>query len=295
LEYRAAGDSAWTVAATATTSTSYSFTNLMSSTNYQFKVVALCGSEETEQIVSLITPCDLVSTYPFTENFDTWTASSSADYGNICWGRLTNYSSSTRYPYVSTSYSRSPSKSVYFYGSTSTYSAMVLPKFDLPVDTLVINFAMYITSASYQLQVGVMTDPTDMSTFVPVGIAHPTTVSQWQNFEFVLNSYDGPDGYIAIAAPQGATAYGYVDNVEVYPIPSCPRPTNVTVDAASITLNSAIVSWTDSVATSWTVEYGPRGFALGTGTSVSVNTTTYTLQGLDHSTYYDVYVTAQCS
>ncbi|MBO7227642.1 MAG: fibronectin type III domain-containing protein [Bacteroidales bacterium] len=295
LEYRAAGDSAWTVAATATTSTSYSFTNLMSSTNYQFKVVALCGSEETEQIVSLTTPCDLVSTYPFTENFDTWTASSSANYGNICWGRLTNYSSSTRYPYVSASYSRSPSNSVYFYGSTSTYSAMVLPKFDLPVDTLVINFAMYITSASYQLQVGVMTDPTDMSTFVPVGIAHPTTVSQWQNFEFILNSYNGPDGYIAIAAPQGATAYGYVDNVEVYPIPSCPRPTNVTVDAASITLNSAIVSWTDSVATSWTVEYGPRGFALGTGTSVSVNTTTYTLQGLDHSTYYDVYVTAQCS
>ena len=295
VAYRTISDSAWTIVAANTTGTSYSFTNLYDATQYEFRVTALCGSETSERIVTATTECSEINTYPFTENFDTWTASSSADYGNICWGRLTNYSSSTRYPYVSTSQSQSRSNSVYFYGASSTYSAMVLPKFDLPVDTLVVSFGLYITSASYQLQVGVMSDPTDMSTFVPVGIAHPTTINQWQNFEFILNSYNGPDGYIAIAAPQGTTAYGYVDNVEVYPIPSCPRPTNVTVDANTITTSSAVISWTDSTAYSWTIEYGPRGFARGTGNTVSANTNSYTLQGLDHSTYYDVYVTAQCS
>ena len=293
LEYRAAGDSAWTVAATATTSTSYSFTNLMSSTNYQFKVVALCGSEETEQIVSVTTPCDLVSTYPFTENFDTWATGSTANYGNICWGRLTNYS--TRYPYVSTSQSQSRSNSVYFYGSSSSYSALILPKFDLPVDTLAVSFGLYITSATYQLQVGVMTDPTDIATFVPVGIAHPTTTSQWQNFEFMFSSLDSIDGQIAIVALQGSTSYAYLDNVEVYPIPSCPRPTNVTVDPTTITTNSAMISWTDTIASSWMVEYGPRGFVRGTGTMEYATSQSHTLQGLDHSTYYDVYVYALCS
>ena len=294
VEYRLVGESAWTMAAAAYTNTSYSLTNLLSASNYQIRVSALCGTENGTTIVDVTTPCTNVSTYPFAENFDTWNTGSSSEYGNMCWGRLTNYSS-TRYPYVSASYSMSSNNSVYIYGSSSYYSALVLPKFDLPTDTLMISFGAYITSAAYQVQVGVMTDPEDIYSFTPIGVAHPSATSQWQMFEFNLSSYTGEDGYIAIVAPQGTTSYVYVDNVEVYPIPSCPRPTNVTVDPTTITTNSAMISWTDTIASSWMVEYGPRGFVRGTGTMEYATSQSHTLQGLDHSTYYDVYVYALCS
>ena len=42
----------------------------------------------------------------------------------------------------------------------------------------------------------------------------------------------------------------------------------------------------------WTVEYGPKGFALGTGTLLTVDATMVTLQGLTANTAYDVYVRA---
>ena len=113
--------------------------------------------------------------------------------------------------------------------------------------------------------------------------------------EFAFRSYTGADGYIAIVAPMGSYSYSYIDNVEVYPIPTCPRPANVVVDAATITTNSADISWVDSIATTWVVEYGPRGFVRGTGTTNIAYSTQHTLQGLDHSTNYDVYVTAVCS
>lgn len=42
----------------------------------------------------------------------------------------------------------------------------------------------------------------------------------------------------------------------------------------------------------WVVEYGPKEFALGSGTKLTVDTTVVTLQGLTDNTAYDVYVHA---
>ena len=299
VAYMAAGDTAWTVVVEDTVGTAYSFANLTPATDYSFRVIANCDATNTaERIVNVLTPCLSINEYPFFEGFDTWTASSTADLNDVCWKRLHNYTSgSTQYPYVSTSYSLSTNKSMYFYGATSTYSALILPKFSLPVDTLQVTFGLYKTSstATYTLQVGVMTDPTDISTFTPVAEYAPENVSQWEMFEIPLSSYRGEDGHIAFVAATGATRYMYLDNVEVNPIPTCPRPSNVQVPTASITTTSAVVTWTDTNAASWIIEYGPRGFAQGTGTFDVASSNTYTIQGLNNSTYYDVYVYGLCS
>lgn len=57
------------------------------------------------------------------------------------------------------------------------------------------------------------------------------------------------------------------------------------------------VSWVaslDPTVTSYIIEYGPSGFTPGTGTSVVVNGTSYTITGLTTFATYDIYVYYDC-
>ncbi len=75
-------------------------------------------------------------------------------------------------------------------------------------------------------------------------------------------------------------------------IPSCLHPMNVNVTENN---GVVVVSWTEmGSATAWNIEYGPTGFAHGSGTVVSANTNPYSLQGLPPTTTYDFYVRANC-
>lgn len=57
-----------------------------------------------------------------------------------------------------------------------------------------------------------------------------------------------------------------------------------------------IVSWTPGEGNiRWEVEYGPAGFLHEAGTLVEAHDTTITLNGLGHSTTYDLYVRALCN
>lgn len=77
---------------------------------------------------------------------------------------------------------------------------------------------------------------------------------------------------------------------------SCNAPQNVTV--TNITATTADVSWTDPNGgmTTFDLEYGVEGFAIGSGTTISgVSTTSTQLTGLSEGNYYDVYVSAVCA
>ena len=69
--------------------------------------------------------------------------------------------------------------------------------------------------------------------------------------------------------------------------------------ATAVTFSSADLSWTatpGSAAATYTVEYGPSGFALGTGTVISgITGTSATVTGLNDSTAYDAYVRSMCT
>ena len=73
---------------------------------------------------------------------------------------------------------------------------------------------------------------------------------------------------------------------------TCNTPTAVTATVAG---NSATVSWTAGAGNiSFELEYGTRGFARGSGTSVTATMSPATLTGLAYETDYDVYVRAYC-
>lgn len=73
--------------------------------------------------------------------------------------------------------------------------------------------------------------------------------------------------------------------------------TPVTIMAIRSTTNTEItLNWNSAgQETSWEVQYGARGFALGSGTTVVVNARSAQVTGLVPATSYDFYVRAICS
>ena len=290
--YREAGSASWTTAAAGHTTNQFTFTTLMPMTSYQVRVVANCGSADTYAEIAFTTPCVPIVTIPFYENFESFVAPSNSQDITECWHRGSNYTYSN-YPYLSTSYFYSGSKSMYFANpGTSYYDYLALPPIATSVDSLQVSFAAYKTSANYAIQVGVMTDPEDFSTFTALATVSPTNNYTWELFEIPLNDYTGDGQYIALGY-SGASNYMYIDDIEVSLIPDCPRPRNITF--SNITTTTAQVSWVDTNANYFEIEYGPSGFAHGTGTLVTSSLPSVTLYGLRHSSRYDVYVRGLCT
>ncbi|MBK7173469.1 MAG: choice-of-anchor J domain-containing protein [Bacteroidales bacterium] len=75
---------------------------------------------------------------------------------------------------------------------------------------------------------------------------------------------------------------------------ACPVPTTLT--ATNLQKTSADLNWTEvGTATTWNIEWGPTGFAIGTGTTISgVTAKPYTLEGLTAGTGYSFYVQSDC-
>ena len=290
VEYKLVSDTLWTSAVASTSATNYTFTNLLPNTAYDFRVVSLCTDENLPFEFTLTTPC-MPDTIPFSENFDTWATGYNFP---ACWYKGTNYSS-TNYPSVSSSYAHSGNRDIYLYSTSSTYSYMTLPKFNVPVDSLQVSFWLYRSNSTYThaISVGVMTDPEDFDTYTELYVATPNMISVWEPFEFPLNNYTGRDGYIAFVSPNGVYSYPYLDDIEVTYIPSCPRPRNV--NATSITTTSATINWSDTIASQYVIEYGPSGFEHGTGTVAYATDDSLAITGLTPSSRYDVYVRALCT
>ena len=169
----------------------------------------------------------------------------------------------------------------------------------LNLNTLQVSFwaRQYSTSYNCDFEVGVMTDPTNASTFTAISSVHPAGTT-YESFEVPLSSYTGTGSYIAFRAiqhPGSSTAiYMMLDDVTLENAPSCPRVTNVQAD--NITQTDATISWTATAASEYEVLYGPSGFNLNAGTVVSnIADDSVNITGLTSNSAYDVYVRGICT
>ena len=293
LEYTVTGADSWTPVAA--TSSPAVVDNLAPNTDYTFRLRAVCGGSDysTWVTASASTVCDYINV-PYSQNFESDSVSGAGSMAS-CWISGTNYT--TAYPYITTSYAQSGSRSLYFYGTSSYYSYATLPRFadDVVMDSLVVNFSIMAATATYSIELGVMTNPMDISTFVTLGSYSPGTEYIWKSFEVKTNAYNGNGHYLAFRIPVWGTSYMYLDDITVDYVLPCSHPTNLALQSAGV--DEATITWTPGgEETEWEYVYGLAGTVnLTTDPVYPATDAEATLTNLLDNTLYDVYVRAVCS
>ena len=269
----------------------FTLTGLQPETTYDFYVRTVCSNGEYSaysQVITFTTACSPQS-IPYYNSFDDGATGTSAFPD--CW---TKVGAGTCYIHATNKFNGVGG--LYFYTTSSNYVYAVLPEFNVDINQLQVNFFGKFTNTTYYVDLGVMTDPTDTSTFELVSRIEPRT-TVWNSFSIPLNNYQGTGRYIAIRSQSTTSNYLQMDNLVVDYAPICVKPTQVACD--NITLTTAELSWNSgNVGSSWEIAYGPEGFnpnVQTTGSNVVTATSTlYTLTNLLPGTMYDVYVRTMC-
>lgn len=283
--------------------TTYSFLDLTDNTPYVVHVSSICGSADTsmQTNASFRTPCAAIDNLPYSNGFEDDPYYSAVTYANAfpyCWTRINDASGTYNYyPYITTTtnYVHSGSKGMYWYFSTSTTYAnneyAVLPPIDTTVyemSDLTLSFYAKTTSTSYHPApiVGVMTNPSDASTFTPVYTFSNTEITtDWVLYVISFADYEGYGNFIAIKCPRpSSTAYMALDDIYLTD-EWCDVPAHVTANPST---DEVTVSWDYVEGTSYTV-------ILGTDTIVNLYDSSYTFVGLTPNTQYTYAVATECA
>ena len=283
--------------------TNITISGLTPQTSYVATIRALCGLGDTSaaRSTSFTTPCAPIahSDLPITDDFESYTASSSALLSPCYYKYYNGSHTTTSYPYPSSTTAASGSKSLYFYSSNTAgyYSYLVLPQTEDAVNTLECVIKLRRSASTYagRFQVGVIEDPEDFSTFTPLNDITLSTVNQWEEFTTYFGAYWGQGLNICLVAPQTtASNYIYLDDLIVRPISGCPAVSNLEVSTSD---GQATFSWHENgTATSWMLYLAQRDSSLDAqSTLYAVSTdTTYTFSGISNNSPYTVYLIADC-
>ncbi|MDR1847480.1 MAG: choice-of-anchor J domain-containing protein, partial [Bacteroidales bacterium] len=305
IQYMLADSTDWTTANEETniTSNTYTLTNLNHSETYKVRVKAVCGVGDESNWTSPVqftTACAIITELPWTENF-TGLTTGSGQFPQ-CWSRYNNATITTTNPYInasnnggasSTAVPNSPSGSPYMYFSNSTSLTAITPMFDMDINTLRVKFWLSREGASSgTFSVGYYTDLTDLTSFTAVEtFDDPDDI--WTYHEVVFSSVPSGVNHIAFRQNQLSTSWYYwLDDIEVSEIPNCVRPTALT--ASNITTTSAEISWTNGNENdaSWLFLYKKESDI--DYDTLYANTNPYSLNGLEHSTIYNVILITDC-
>jgi hypothetical protein len=275
-------------------------TGLTENTNYVFYVRAVCSVSDSSPWTGPLafkTQCNDVTEFTqFFEGLPTGTTSPMPD----CWSKG---GAGSTYVTTASVAPMSPANRLYMFASgtanppTEAYAIMP-PVSNLQANTHRLKFKAYATLANRFLEVGYLTNPSDVSTFQFIQeVALPGTAATTA-IEFTIIPGALPAGVknLVIKNPgfPGSSTTAYLDDFKWEAIPSCIEPTSLAVNA--ITNVNATLAWTESAtATAWEIEYGAPGFVQGTGTIVPAATNPFVLTGLTENTNYVFYVRAVCS
>ena len=291
----------------------YTVNGLTTATGYTFGVEANCSSTDASALVTVsgVTACDANTTFPWTEDFESFDASSSGVTLNApCWvnehiaGSGTKlfevYSSTTATGGNSTKKLRLPDM------SSGTMTKLVLPLMDIPTGAnymFSIDVYRNASGSSYTtegVRVYASTDgqiegATELGflyrnyTQTDGGVVSAETASDWYTYSFTI-PFSG-NGYIIL---KGESKYGsatYMDNLAIAEAPACLPVTAQTV--TNVTSNSVSLSWTDDANTSASyIIYDMSDTSVVS--DITIDGTTAVISNLEPNTAYTFGIVADC-
>ncbi len=283
-------------AAQTVTSTTYALTGLTANTAYTAEVRADCGGGEYSDWtpVTFRTLCNPVSSLPFTETFESYTTGVGEEI-DLCWHTAT-VGNATKYVYPNTRGANGSSKSLFMQAGTSYYSLAVLPQLSVPLSQLMIEFDLKRDATFSNLsnvQVGIITDPSDISTFTPLRSINLTgaAANAESHYRLSLADYTGT-GRLAFYVPTASsTSCIDIDNVTVDYLPACPWIEDFAIQ--SLTEGTLTVTWSGS-ASLYEAQFATASDFTAGLTTNTVSVTRATFSGLETGQYYYVRVRAKC-
>ena len=215
------------------TDTVISFSGLTPNTVYTLWVYAICSGSDTSMALryQMQTPCTFLTTLPYYQDFESTVSGSTTSTNFVdCWKRLNDPAMTSHYPYVSSSSTYSHNggiKGLYWYNtSTFAYQSVALPGIDtdyFPMRNLQLSFwARSTGSGAYpEFEVGVMSDPSDINSFVSVATVTVNT-TDWEQYVVSFANYTGTGRFMALKCT-GSVNYWYaaLDEFRIEQIPPC--------------------------------------------------------------------------
>lgn len=288
------------------TDTTLTISGLTPNTEYDIYVLSDCGGNfySTSISTNFRTSCGAIVNLPYSEDFETGIYDTGVDNQSnqrdyiICWNRFASDHSHNVYIPNSTSYSHSGSHYLDFHWTPSCYNIAIAPELDQTLDLsqLMVNFWACKSGTAGLLEVGVMTNPSDGTTFVPVDTIDLSAMANYAYAEQFVGfaNYQGTGKFIAFRVSNAPSSGYYVDDVVIDYMPLCSPVSNLTV--SDVTGSSAMITWGAGhfgTADSYTLEYSEAG--MNNWMSVgNVTGTSYLLGSLDQTTQYEVRVKTNC-
>lgn len=320
VEYGPIGFTLGTGTTVLATNDTTSLTMLMSSTEYEFYVRAICGPSDSSFWVGpsapFFTSCVAVFQAPYSENFDgplwqegTGTANANDAISN-CWTRFPATSSdffwstgagTTGSSSTGPSSDNTTGSGNYVYtegsnGSTGDTATLVSPQVDLsPLTNPTLSYAYHMYGSAIDTLFVEVNDGSGW-TGVDTLIGEQQTASSdaWIVTSVDLAAFAGSTVQVRWRTSRGSALQNDIalDDVAISE-PPCLTPNTLGVTAIATT--DADVYWTPiSGESQWEVEYGTVGFMQGAGTTVIATNDTTSLTMLMSSTVYEFYVRAIC-
>ena len=239
--------------------------------------------------------CGPITTMPYGENFDSYTTLTTANTHVMpdCWHTVqldapTTVVNNMPQIYYSTTNSHSSTYSLRLYQR----ALVAMPYVSADVSTLEMELWVKQNLGSVRLVVGVMSDTTDASTFVPVDTLKNMVNNTYTLHHVTFDSYTGNGHYIAFRNYDTVLtrnfSTNYIDDIALSTVTSCTRPANLGV--RRVTENSATVYWQGD-APMHQVAYGTSDSTLSI---MTVADTFVSLSALVPQTSYMVKVKGVC-
>ena len=268
----------------------FTIEDLTASTSYTAKVRAYCGEDsqsDWSNEVSFTTLCEAISTFPWTENFNSLTAGIPD-----CWDNSegTTTTEDYKWNYYATGHDGAGLRFNSYYNSSDLTNFLKTPTLSLPTDQVMQLTFWYKNPAGGDFSVYISTD--GGATHVTALATGLTGVTTWTEHPAIsLADYAGQEVVIVF---KGTSNYGnddayiYLDDVTVMEVPTCLKPNGLEVTATTTT--TATLSWTAGAnETAWQICLNGDETNL-----IMAESNPFTVEGLTASTDYTAKVRAYC-